>query len=555
MGEVRDLSRKRRARTPTGKENATVKDSGYSDGGASLESNVLKNWRPKKLSAKSDINPRLDLLRSRAADQAINSPVGAAAIQTSALHAVGAGLKVFPRIKYKMLGISPEAARRWARKTALEFDLWASSKMCDIYKRNNFYDLQDIVYTGYLTDGDSFALFRRKPQTREMPYSLRLQIVEANRVVNPDEYAQAPYNVEAVLPNGNRVVGGVELDADGATEAFWIANKVPWDFSDVDKTLEYARVKAFGDIAGMPNILQICHDTRSGQTRGVPYLAPVLSTLKQVSRYTDSELTASIIRSFFALFFTQQETAGGMTLDDMLPSSFDGDPHAPVVDVGEYSLAVGTMNALPRGVDVKSVDASNAQSTFDSFTTHLIKQIGAAIGQPYEVLMKNFTSSYSASRAALLQAWDEYKQRRTWFARDFCQPVYEMWLTEAVAIGRIHAPGFFADPLIRKAWCSAEWFGPTMSILDPVKDINGANLRIYNGLSTREKEAAEMTGTDFEENLEQLAYEKKLIEERGLELMKPTSTTESKDDSEGDSGGEGFDKPGRPKKKPLEEDE
>jgi hypothetical protein len=56
-------------------------------------------------------------------------------------------------------------------------------------------------------------------------------------------------------------------------------------------------------------------------------------------------------------------------------------------------------------------------------------------------------------------------------------------------------------------------------------------------------------------HLEQLAYEKKLIEERGLELMKPTSTTESKDDSESDSGGEGFDKPGRPKKKSLEEKE
>lgn len=541
--------RKHRARTPTGKNKKDIRNSGYSEGGASLESNVLKQWRPKRLSAKSDINTRLDLLRSRAADQAINSPVGAAAIQTSALHAVGAGLKVFPRIKYKLLGISAAQAREWARKTAMEFDLWANSKMCDIYKRNNFYDLQDIVYTGYLTDGDSFALFRRKPATRDIPYSLRIQIVEANRIVNPETLAPGPYGVEALLPNGNRVVGGVELDRDGATEAFWIANKVPWDTADADKVLEVARVKAFGEQTGTPNIVQICHDTRAGQTRGVPYLAPVISTLKQVSRYTESELTASIIRSFFALFFTQQDTAGGMTLDDMLSSSFDNDPRAPVVDVGEYSLAVGTMNALPRGVDVKSVDASNAQSTFDSFTTHLIKQIGAAIGQPYEVLMKNFTSSYSASRAALLQAWDEYKQRRIWFARDFCQPIYEAWLAEAVAIGRVRAPGFFADPLIRKAWTNAEWFGPSMSILDPVKDINGANLRIYNGLSTREKEAAEMTGTDFEENLEQLAYEKQLIEERGLELMKPISTTGKEESSESDSDNddEGGEKRGRKK--------
>jgi lambda family phage portal protein len=504
-----------------------IKNSGYTEGGASLENNMLKGWRPKKLSAKTDILERLDLLRSRSADQSINSPIGAAAIQTSAMHAIGAGLRVFPRIKYKLLGMTPEQAREWSRKTAMEFDLWAGSKLCDIYKRNNFYDLQDIVYTGYLTDGDSFVAFRRKPYAQMMPYTLRLQVIEANRVSNPDSAPNSASGVEARLPNGNLVVGGVELDNDGATKAYWVSNKVPWDTSDSDQALEWTAVQAFGGNSGMPNILQICHDIRTGQTRGVPYLAPVISTLKQVSRYTESELAASIIRSFFALFFTQQDTAGGMTLNDIVPSSFDGDPNAPVVDVNEYSLALGTMNALPRGVDVKSIDASNAQSTFDLFVTQLIKQIGAAIGQPYEVLMKNFTSSYSASRAALLQAWEEYKLRRTWFARDFCQPVYEVWLTEAIATGRVQAPGFFTDPLIRKAWCNAEWFGPTMSILDPVKDVNGSNLRVYNGLSTHEKEAAEMTGTDLEENLEQLAYEKKLLEEMGLELMKPTGMAAS----------------------------
>ena len=115
--------------------------------------------------------------------------------------------------------------------------------------------------------------------------------------------------------------------------------------------------------------------------------------------------------------------------------------------------------------------------------------------------MKRFTSSYSASRAALLQAWEEYKLRRVWFARDFCQPVYESWLREAIALGRIDAPGFYDDPLIQKAWMNADWFGPTMSILDPVKDMNGSNLRVESGLSTREREAAEMTGTDLEENI------------------------------------------------------
>ena len=60
-----------------------------------------------------------------------------------------------------------------------------------------------------------------------------------------------------------------------------------------------------------------------------------------------------------------------------------------------------------------------------------------------------------------------------------------------------------------------------MLILDPVKDITGSALRVQYGLSTREREAAEMTGTDFEENLDQLAWEMKLIEAKGLTLGNP----------------------------------
>lgn len=498
------------------KQNMRIQNSGYSEGGASHTSNILKAWNPMKLSSKSDIDWNLKTLRNRAADEAINTPIGAAAIYSSATHAVGTGLTLFPRPKAKLLGLTPEQAKEWTRRAQAEFQMWAESKDCDIYRRNNFYDLQHIAYLSYLTDGDAFALFRRKMPTRMAPYSLRIQLLEANRVSNPLDSGMANLNsVEMFAPTpGHRIVSGVEVDADGAVDGYWISNKVPHDYADITGVTQWVKVKAAGEETGIPNILQICHDTRADQYRGVPYLAPVLETLKQTSRYTTAELASAIVKSFFSLFFT--ETPSGSTLDNVLGSSFDDDPTAPCVDVGEYALGPGTLNALPSGVDVKSVDASNAQSTFGIFIEALLKQVGAALGQPYEVLMKSFTSSYSASRAALLQAWDEYKQRRIWFARDFCQPIYEVWLTEAVALGRIDAPGFFDDPIIRAAWCNAEWFGPTMSILDPVKDVNGSHLRVMYGLSTREREAAEMTGSDYEENLEQLAYEKSLMDAKGI---------------------------------------
>ena len=542
-----------KARMPTAREETQIKNTGYSEGGASHTSGILKAYHPVRASAKSDIDANLYTLRNRSADQAINTPIGAAAIQTSSMHTVGAGLKVFPKIHYLDLGLTHEEARTWNRKTRREFDLWAASKHCDLYRRNSFYDLQDLAYVAYLVDGDSFALFRRKPPTSFMPYSLRLQIIEGNRISNPYSGSltggYGVFSVEAKnQSNGNRIVSGVEIDAEGAIEAYWVSNKVPGDLVEAAQMDAWVRVKAFGDLSGTPNIVQICHDVRSEQYRGVPYLAPVIETLKQVSRYTNAELTAAIIKSFFALFFTNAP-AGANGLEGIAPSAIYGneeeevDPRRPVVDVAEYDLGPGTLNALPAGVDVKAVDAGRSMSTFDPFVTQLIKHIGAAINIPYEVLMKNFTSSYSASRAAMLQAWEEFKLRRTWFARDFCQPVYETWLAEAVAIGRIDAPGFFDDPAIRAAWVSADWYGPTMSILDPVKDIKGSAMRVQYGLSTREREAAEMTGTDFEENLDQLAWELKMIESKGLTLGTPEvlagKDTESEDEQKGgeDNGG------------------
>ena len=523
MSKRRKKVLKSRIRSPA------VRNSGYSDGGASWQKDALRSWHPLRLSSKSDIDANLTTLRNRAADQATNTPLGSAAIVTSTMHAVGAGLRLFPRIPYKLLGLTADEARDWERNTVREFRLWAESKECDWRRRNNFYDLQNIAYATYLTDGDSFALFRRANPSYAMPYTLRIQLLEANRVSNPlgpmATYSEAnAWGIEQLNPdNGNHIVNGVEVTPDGRLEAYWVSNKVPGDLVDLGGFTTWTRIEAFGGATGMPNMLQVCHDTRAEQYRGVPYLAPVLEQLKQIGRYCNAELTAAIIRSFLSIFFTNTQASN--SLDNILPSAYGApdDDHAgePVVDAAQYKLGPGQLNSLPKGVDVKTVDSSNAQIAYDSYMTHLEKSVAASLNIPYEVLLKCFNSSYSASRGALLQAQDEFKTRRRWFAADFCQPIYEQWLMEAVATGRIECPGFFTDPVKRRAWCSADWFGPTMSILDPIKDVNGAALRVKYGLTTREREAAEMTGSDLEENLEQIAYEQALIKNLGLDIGNP----------------------------------
>ena len=101
--------------------------------------------------------------------------------------------------------------------------------------------------------------------------------------------------------------------------------------------------------------------------------------------------------------------------------------------------------------------------------------------------------------------------RRKWFVDDFCQPVYETWLAEAVARGRIKAPGFFDDPLVREAWCGARWIGPVQGQLDPKKEVEAAIMQVGNGFKTHEQVTVELGGGDWTENTEQLIRENELL--------------------------------------------
>jgi capsid protein len=121
------------------------------------------------------------------------------------------------------------------------------------------------------------------------------------------------------------------------------------------------------------------------------------------------------------------------------------------------------------------------------------KQIGAALELPLDELMLHYQSSYSAARAAMLQAWRFYLLRRTAVAGQFCQPIYCLHLDEEVATGRISLPGY-SDPIKRRAWSNALWIGPARGAMDELKEAMAAEKRIEIGVTNEAMECASMSG-------------------------------------------------------------
>ena len=488
-----------------------VQNKGYSHAGASHTRKNLKGFNVESGSPAEDINSNNYTLRQRSRMLYMSAPVATAALKRQRTNIVGAGLRLKPTIDREILGMTKEQAEEWQRLTQAEFNLWASRKQaCDATGVNTFYGMQQLVALSWPMSGDVFAAIKRTEPTALMPYSLRLHIIEADRVRNPDTVQAAGRTINnpflssittMELPNGNKIYDGVEVDPNGAVVAYHIANNHPgqWDGGQT----KFVRVEAYGRNTGLPNILHIMDTERPEQYRGVPYLAQAIEPLLQMRRYTEAEITAAIVQSFFTAFIKTEAGA-----DDMPYNRVGGEGYEEVThDPNEYELGAGTMNILEPGEDVTFGSPTHPNSGFDVFMRSMCEQVGACLEIPADLLLMSFNASYSASRAALLEAWKGFRMRREWLTDDFCRPVYEIWLTEAVARGRIVAPGFLTDPIIRQAYLGSEWIGPSQGQLDPTKEVTAAVTAIENGLSTREAEAVKLNGSQFSTNVDKLTVE------------------------------------------------
>ena len=487
----------------------SFKNSGYDESGASRNKNSMRGWLASSKSPQEDIDRNIPILRQRSRSLYMSAPLAVSAIKTNRTNIVGEGLRLKSTIDAAFLRMTPEAAAEWQRNTEREFELWADSKFCDSTRVNNFYEIQQVACLYWLMNGDACALVEYERPTPAFPYGLRVHLIEADRVSTPHTSGTAVNLYATESTTGNRIFNGVEVTDAGRVVAYHICSTYP--NSQLRAAKKWQRVKAFGDKTGTPNVLMIFEAERAEQYRGVPYLAPVIESLKQLTRYGEAEMMAAVINGFFTVFITSEGNTGEMGFTGVL----DDEDRVSDDDLN-YELGPGMVNVLKPGEKIDIADSKRPSSNFDAFTTALAKYVGAALEIPVELLIKSFNSSYSASRAALLEAWKAFRMKRKWLAADFCQPLYEIFLTEAIANGRIKAPGFFLDPAIKKAYCRAQWNGPAPGMLDPVKEATAAEKRIAIGVSTRQRESIEMTGTDFDANVAQLARENQLMKEAGL---------------------------------------
>lgn len=479
--------------------------------GASRVRKQLANWLPRRNHPDADLLPDQDMLVARSRDLDRNNGVAAGGFQTLQDNVVGIGLRLSCWPNYKALGKDIQWSEAWSRNVEGLWQTWANSTACDVTGTQNFAGLTQLVFRSCLLNGEALAL-PLWMQRGDTPFKTCIQLVDTDRLSNPG----------SAMPTLN-LRGGIETDAYGKPTAYYIRRMdtvmgllwggIGWGImgtAGIGFGLggDWERIPAQTDF-GRARVLHLVVKERVDQSRGKPILAPIIEQFRMLDSYQRTELQSAIVNSLVAgIIETPLDPAGIVEL-------MGGDPNKYLETKGQYrpQLEGGSLIPLYPGDKLQPYTPARPAPQFSNFVEAVLRQIGTALGMPYELICKDFSkTNYSSARAALLEAWRFFMARRAWLSTYWTQPVYRLWLEEAVNAGLVDAPDYYEN---RYYYERANWIGPGRGWIDPVKEAQAAQIRMDSMISTLEQECAEQGG-DWNDILEQRAIEQQRMKELNL---------------------------------------
>ncbi|MCW5727241.1 phage portal protein [Parvibaculum sp.] len=468
----------------------------------------VDQWLPRLESADSANSIERERIAARVHDLARNDGWASSGVQKLVDAAIGGGWRLSSKPDWFALRQTKEWAVEFAERVE---SLWRGHandprRYIDLERKLDFAGLLALKFRHRVTDGESLSVMRWRE--RGGMFATCEQVIDPDRLSNPNWRSDTEF-----------LRGGVELDSDGAAIAYHIRSAHPgemWRGASAARWDAVERETSWG----RPIVIHDFEPSRAGETRPVSPLAPVLAKFRMLGRYDVAELQAAILNAVLAAFletpFSAEEVLESMNLDKL------GDYQTLRAETHKATgmrLDGVRLNMLAPGEKVVMPQAIRPAVSFAAFETACLRNIAGAMGLSYEQLAMDWSkTNYSSARAALVEVWRFIVARRSRFAAGAVMPHYMAWMEEAFERGYLEAPpGAPAFEELPFAYLDCKWIGPPRGWVDPVKEAQGAQLRMEAGFSTLEHENAEQ-GLDWEETLEQRKRELAVMKELGLPI-------------------------------------
>jgi len=413
---------------------------------------------------------------------------------------VGIRLEAVPLID--ILGISRERGREWSENVSNRFDLWSRSKQGHRAEEMTFYQAQRFYAFSQQRDNDIFIrLFYSSDRSLMNP--LQYEFIDPDQIVGD--------TITTSFGQFMRNKDGIERNAAGKAIAYNIRVR-----NDKGGGFKNVSIPAIGRGSGRRMMLHGYSQEYAGQSRGFPPLSHALQEMSDLTDFTTSQIKKAIHQSQIWMFVEPSQDAAASNIFDglsnppagPLASELFGSNPTPSADaqnvpdvispVTHFEMenvnvstpgSIAVMN-LDRGETIKPFVNTAPADSFDKFVDSYTAYLSASGGVPIESLLMRFGQSFSAARAALILFWRICNIHRQEEVSDFCNPIYEGWLSEEIAGGTITAPGW-SDPVLKMAWLNAVWHGIALPNIDPLKSAKAAEMNVGLAATTLDKYSME----------------------------------------------------------------
>ena len=466
---------------------------------------------------------RRDLTLARIQDIVRNDPHASSAIDKLVDHVVGTGLRWLPRPDGAALGLTDrKALRAFAKTLAAEWSAFANDprRFADATRRLTLNGIFRQAVRTWLTMGEN-ALVLTLNDHPGARYRTSILTIDPDRICNP--YGERDTVTRRL---------GVEMTPIGAPVGYWVRDAHLGDYWAQFEQTSWTFVEKETDW-GRPVFVHAFEPQRDGDTRGTSPLITLIGKLRMLGRFADNELASAAINALFAATI-ESDMAAEEVAQHLTPASTVKTQAKNYFDTlnffEQYPVRVGgsRVPALPPGTTMKMNSAPRQTTAFPAFETAFLQTISSKLGLAYEQVKMDWSrTNYSSARAALNEVWRGINTRRAIFLEQTVTPIHLAWADEAFDSGYLKepagAPKFWDAPA---AYLAGAWIGPARGYVDPVKEQEGASLRVESMTSTMTDEAADQ-GRDIEDLLDTVEGEEEMLKERGLTRLSLVATVQS----------------------------
>lgn len=401
----------------------------------------------------------LHTLRNRSRDITRKVPLVAGAYDTIVSNIVGSVVTV------------RSTAENEAYRTAWNalFDEWYT--YCDADGVNDLQGLIALAVRGRFEAGEVFIRHRLRRTEDGYPVPYQIQLLEAEMV---------PVEMNQTLPNGNRIIAGIEIDKRGQRVAYHMYTQHPGDAALVGATGATVRVPA-------SEVIHYFRQLRPGQMRGIPIAAPALLKIRDWHILDEAVLVKHQVAALMTGFITSPED-GTLNEDD-------DDPEA---DLGEAiaKLEPGALVKLLPGEEIEFSQPADSGVTYDPYTKMVLRCIAAVFGLTYEQLTNDLSQvNFSSIRAGLNEAQRKFRMEQSAIAQQIIRVIAQRFTEQSVLAGALSAPLYSLNP---GKYCKAKYQPQGWQYVNPQQEINAVKEEIKGGLNSRTAAAAER-GRDAEQ--------------------------------------------------------